>query len=355
MGENSAGAPAEDRDKIYRLIKRFVPEPVLKATAGILPRGLKSGVKTLINSRALGSVETLLRARQDAKLKAGRRNYSKAEIAEQLRAIPTPEGAIVFLHSGLSKLGYVEGGAETLADLLIALFVVERKGTLAMPAFSMTGTMYETLQDPTPFDQANTPSGVGKITDVFRRRAGVVRSLHPTHSVSALGPDAEWLTRDHHTDPRAFGPASPLGRVLARDGYILGLGTDLGPVTFYHVIEDLDPAFPLRVYTPDSPLTKTCRREDGTAVAVAVMAHDSAVSAVRIDKPSGMAVRRFLTEDLRARGVLRETPIGEGICWSIAAADLYRRLGEWMQSSITIYSTAQELEARQSPPTQVRP
>lgn len=348
MAEHGVGAPADDRDKIYRLIKRFVPESVLRATAGALPSGLKSGIKGLINSRALGGVEKLLRARQEAQLKAARRNFTSSEIAAQLRAIPTSQGAIVFVHSGLSKLGYVEGGAETMVDLLIDLFVRERQGTLAMPAFCMTGTMYETLKDPTPFDQVNTPSGVGKITEVFRQRPGVVRSLHPTHSVSALGPDADWLTKDHHTDARAFGPASPLGRVLERHGFVLGLGTDLGPVTFYHVVEDLEPQFPFKVYTADSPVVKTCITKTGETVAVAVMAHESNVSAVRIDKPTGLPIRRFLTEDLRAGGLLYETPIGEGRCWSIAAADLYRRLVELMQSSITIYSSPAEREARSS-------
>lgn len=345
MADHGAAAPADDRDKVYRLIKRFVPESVLRATAGALPSGLKSGIKGLINSRALGGVEKILRDRQEAQIKAARRNFSKSEIAAQLRAIRTPPGAVVFIHSGLSKLGYVEGGAETMVDLLVDLFVRERNGTLAMPAFCMTGTMHETLKDATPFDQKNTPSGVGKITEVFRQRDGVVRSLHPTHSVSALGPDAVWLTKDHHTDPRAFGPVSPLGRVLAREGFIIGLGTDLGPVTFYHVLEDLDPAFPFNVYTADSPVTKNCITTHGETVSVAVMAHDSSVSAVRVDKPSGLPVRRFLAEDLRRRALLKETPVGEGQCWSIAAADLYRRLGELMRSSITIYSRESDLEA----------
>jgi aminoglycoside 3-N-acetyltransferase len=338
MAEHGATAPGEDRDKIYRLIKRFVPEAVLRATAGALPSGLKSGIKGLINSRALGNVEQLLRARQDAQIKASRRNFGRAEIAAQLREIPTPDGAVVFIHSGLSKLGYIEGGAETMVDLLIDLFVRERRGTLAMPAFCMTGTMYETLKDAMPFDLKNTPSGVGKITEIFRQRDGVVRSLHPTHSVCALGPDAQWLTQDHHKDARAFGPSSPLGRVLERGGHVLGLGTDLGPVTFYHVIEDTDPSFPFNVYTADSPVTKTCIDAGGNAVPVAVMAHDSNVSTVRIDKPSGLPVRQFLTKDLRARGILRETPIGEGICWSMHAPDLNRRLGELMRKSITVYS-----------------
>ena len=59
-------------------------------------------------------------------------------------------------------------------------------------------------------------------------------------------------------------PTSPLGRVLEADGYIMGLGTDLGPVTFYHVLEDLcGDSFPFPVYTPDSPVVVKSRA--GTA------------------------------------------------------------------------------------------
>ena len=41
------------------------------------------------------------------------------------------------------------------------------------------------------YDPAETPSRVGSVTNLFRRRPGAVRSLQPTHSVAAIGNRAE--------------------------------------------------------------------------------------------------------------------------------------------------------------------
>ncbi|HEX2458891.1 MAG TPA: AAC(3) family N-acetyltransferase, partial [Vicinamibacterales bacterium] len=90
----------------------------------------------------------------------------------------------MFFHTGLKSLGYVEGGAEAVVDLLICRVVAKDGGTLAMPAFSMKGTMEGTLRADTVFDVKETPSTVGAVTEAFRKRSGVVRSLHPTHSVA---------------------------------------------------------------------------------------------------------------------------------------------------------------------------
>src|SRR5206468_365221 len=119
-------------------------------------------------------------------------------------------------------------------------------------------------------------------------------SLHPTHSVAAVGPRASWLVDGHHLDTRAFGRYSPFGRLIEADGFILGLGIDLGPVTFYHVLEDLG-AFPTNVYTSDSPIAATCVDERGRRVELKVMAHDPVASVTRIDKPNGMAIRSYMT------------------------------------------------------------
>jgi aminoglycoside 3-N-acetyltransferase len=67
---------------------------------------------------------------------------------------------------------------------------------------------------------------MGLITELFRRWPGVTRSLHPTHSVCALGPLAHELVATHHLSPWACGERSPFGVMGRRKTAIVGLGTE---------------------------------------------------------------------------------------------------------------------------------
>ena len=84
---------------------------------------------------------------------------TKDQIARDLRALGLENGDVVLMHSALSALGEVEGGADTVIDALLA--VIGKEGTLAMPTMS-SGV----------FRRESTPSNVGRITEVFRQRPG---------------------------------------------------------------------------------------------------------------------------------------------------------------------------------------
>jgi aminoglycoside 3-N-acetyltransferase len=142
----------------------------------------------------------------------------------------------VLVHSSLSALGEVEGGAETVIQALLE--VLGPEGTLVMPA--MTGDAV--------FDLENSPTNVGKIPETFRHWPGVVRSLHPTHSVCAIGARAEALIEGHINEPSAVGPGSPWGKLAElSDGYVLLIGVDQDRNTLLHYAEDLVDAPYLRI------------------------------------------------------------------------------------------------------------
>jgi aminoglycoside 3-N-acetyltransferase len=254
----------------------------------------------------------------------------------------------VLIHSSMRKLGYVEGGATSLVSALCGVIVGERKSTLAVPTFSMSGLMADTLRAGETFDVRTTPSGTGRITELVRRRQDARRSVHPTHSVAAVGPRASWLVDGHHLDPHAFGRYSPFGRLLEADGFILGLGVDLGPVTFYHVLEDLG-AFPIDVYTRDSPIAATCLDECGGRVELKVMAHDPVASITRIDKPNGSAIRSYMATVFENFADLTWHKIGDGQMWLVSARRLYECLDRLKNRGITIYATAEEVESYPPP------
>lgn len=153
-------------------------------------------------------------------------------IARDLDALGVREGDILLVHSSLSSMGRVPGGPETVVRGLLE--VLGNGGTLLMPALS-----YEHVTAKHPvFDVRRTPSNVGAIPEHFRTRAGTRRSLHPTHSVCAVGAWADALLRDHELDRTPCGPHSPFHRLRQCEGKILMLGCGLRPNTSMHAIEE---------------------------------------------------------------------------------------------------------------------
>ena len=51
------------------------------------------------------------------------------------------------------------------------------------------------------FDVRRTPTAMGLLSEMARRQSDAARSLHPTHSVVAVGPLAGELVATHHVIP----------------------------------------------------------------------------------------------------------------------------------------------------------
>ena len=117
-------------------------------------------------------------------------------------------------------------------------------------------------------------------------QADMRRSLHPTHSCAAVGPLAAHLTEAHHLAPSVFGTGSPWQRFAELpQGKVLGLGITMGPVTFYHRLEDeLGAAFPEPVWL-ERTYRLPCRDADGRRVEVPVQHY-----AHRTDLPCGSTI-----------------------------------------------------------------
>lgn len=154
-------------------------------------------------------------------------------LLEHLRALGLEEGDVVLVHSSLSALGYVEGGADAVIDTLLA--AIGPDGTLLMPSHSKPFSHPESYV----FSLRGTRTHVGRIPETLRTRAGVVRSIHPTHSVSATGPLAAELTQRHRLDETPVGPHSPYRLLPQYGGKILMLGCGLNPNTFLHGVEEI--------------------------------------------------------------------------------------------------------------------
>jgi aminoglycoside 3-N-acetyltransferase len=144
-------------------------------------------------------------------------------------------GSTISVHSSLGRLGFVLGGPSTLIQSLIDS--VGPNGSIMMPTFPIKLSMYEHLQEMKPFDFQNDPSQNGIVTEIFRRRPDVVRSLHPTNPVAVRGDRAEELIVDHEKSDTPFGFDTPYGRLAnMQDGYILMLETHIH--SFLHHLQE---------------------------------------------------------------------------------------------------------------------
>jgi len=170
-------------------------------------------------------------------------------ITTALRNIEIREGDVVLVHSSLSRLGYVEGGANTVLSGLLK--VVGSTGTVGAPTFWGNTSKY--VKGARTFDVNNSPSILGTISETIRKHPEAKRSLHPTHSASFIGPLADYLAKDHHLDNTPVGPNSPYMKLVRSNGKILLLGVTLEYLTNFHTIEDITPDIPVKVYL-DNPL-----------------------------------------------------------------------------------------------------
>lgn len=154
--------------------------------------------------------------------------YDNADLEAELRKYIPSDFAILMLHSSISNMQPMyQGTAKDLLEFLLRFVGPER--TLAMPTFFFgTPELFDRAyyrQHPR-FDVRRTPSQMGLVTELFRRRPDVVRSLHPTHSVCAFGPLANELCATHHLSPCACGEFSPFGIMGLHKTIIVGLGVE---------------------------------------------------------------------------------------------------------------------------------
>jgi aminoglycoside 3-N-acetyltransferase len=169
-------------------------------------------------------------------------SFDVADLGREIaRALPARFDALMVHCSFDDLLPMYTQGVGPLLEALRAFCGPER--TLAMPAFTFHlpgGDLARHFAEHPRFDLRRQPSQMGLLSEIFRRTAGVRRSLHPTHSTCALGPRAEWIVSGHHLAPTTFGAGSPFARMAEIDTVILGIGKPFYRVlTQTHVPEDL--------------------------------------------------------------------------------------------------------------------
>lgn len=138
-------------------------------------------------------------------------------------------GETIIVHTSYKSLGGVEGGAETVIDVMREL--VGSNGTVMFPAFnfqSWTETHY--------FDVIETPSKMGMITELARIRPDARRTPHPIYSFSVWGARAEEFSKTD--DAEAYGPNSAFALFHKINGTIVSIGLDFNSTfSLHHYVE----------------------------------------------------------------------------------------------------------------------
>lgn len=192
------------------------------------------------------------------------------DIASELKALGL-EGRTLGVHSNLISIGLIEPspvspeeearGLSPIAKTVIDGFVdgVGPQGTFFVPTHSTNfignympchrrvdsvkdeagNVLSSTLADDGYYRRDKSPSLVGALTQAILADPRVIRSAHPSHSIAAIGREAEYLVRGHTPFSQPVGIQNGFSKTVGLDGVIFFVGDTLASNTTFHAYETL--------------------------------------------------------------------------------------------------------------------
>ncbi|MCL2254473.1 MAG: AAC(3) family N-acetyltransferase [Lachnospiraceae bacterium] len=162
-------------------------------------------------------------------------------IADIAKSGIDPNGTLL-VHSSCKSVGACENNGDTILDAFIEYM---QNGLLIFPTHTWDTVEWTKFnKDGFPvgkkniYDPAKMPSCVGILSNLFLRRDGVVRSLHPTHSLAARGKDAVSFTSGEELTASPCPRFGCYGKLYDRKAQVLFMGCDLSKNTYLHGVEE---------------------------------------------------------------------------------------------------------------------
>lgn len=175
-------------------------------------------------------------------------SYGTRELHEALRQIGVRPGDSLMLHSASDPQYGFRGSIEALTQTFVD--AVGDSGHLLMVSLPYRSSSIQYLESLRRFDVRRTPSMMGLVSEFFRRRPDVWRSLHPTHPTLVRGPRAQWFAAGHEDCLYPCGPGTPFDKLAAEDGVVVFYNVPVDTFTFFHHLEHLvHDRLPFALYT----------------------------------------------------------------------------------------------------------
>lgn len=264
--------------------------------------------------------------------------YDAIALEAKLRALGISAGNAILMQSAFRELNGFGGEALDVIDCVLR--IIGSDGHLFMVSMPYSGAARDYLREGKPFDVRRTPSQMGLISELFRRRRGVVRSANPMHPVLAWGRRAEWLVAGHEDLTHSCGEDSPFERMLELDTKTLLFDVDLDVLTFTHYLEHVfrDTA-PAPVYAAESIDAEIVDRA-GVHRRVAVYPF----------APEAMKLRNFgvLYDELLARDLVVQGRLGNTRLQVVKLRDVLR-------CGATLVGRGRHIFAHPGEPTRIKP
>lgn len=226
------------------------------------------------------------------------------DLSSKLSYLNLPHDAPILVHSSFRQIAREGFTPEQVIETLLGY---ASSGTVLMPTMSWR---YVKPEQP-EFDELNTPSNTGVLTEVFRTKYATRRSLHPTHSVAGCGFGVDQLLNEHHLDNTPCSVRSPFGKLVEADGWVLMLGIGFDCCTLIHHCEELvAPEIYLRL--PALTESYTCTGRHGEHYSVKLQRH--------------LLLRRDywqFQDQMALAGLLKLSYLGSVTCRAFRAQDLF--------------------------------
>jgi aminoglycoside 3-N-acetyltransferase len=227
-------------------------------------------------------------------------SYQPSQLEKKLREMGLSDADSVYIHSAFNPFNGCLGGPMSIINCI--LNVIGDSGNLMMVSMPYTGYTVDYLKAGKTFDVTKTESSMGIITEVFRRKKDVVRSLNPAHPILAFGPDAEWIISDHEKTMYSCGKGSPFEKMLELNAKAILFDVPFWIMTFFHFLEDkFEDCSPVNVYEVE-PIESTVINSNGDRIAVKTYVSSKEARKTRS--------ARVLEQELKNRNQMKTAKIG---------------------------------------------
>lgn len=264
---------------------------------------------------------------------------TRPSLVADLQALGVDQTATpaLMVHTRMSALGHVVGGAQTVVEALLE--TLGPRGTLLVltgwqdrPPYHQQNWDPELrrayrLQCP-PFDPrfAMAEREHGRVPEAVRTLPEAMHSRHPVCAFAAVGAQAGWLLADQDLD-QGYGEGSPLHRLVDADGAVLLLGAPLETVTLLHLAEHRARVRDKRWLTYEMPVLVEGERTWRT-----IRELDSSVGALPYESLN-LTVDAFevIVADALAKGIGRSVRVAAAPSHLLPARELLDHAIAWME------------------------